>query len=221
MPAELVRPAVTYAGRMRHREGLDPVELPDGSSTALTGLLAARRSVKEISDEPLGLVELAGALWHAAGRAGTGRQSHASARAQYLVAVTVVVGEVDDLPVAAYRYGGGHELTHVAPGDHREALAVATVDAHWLARCPALVLLSADTAAANDSFRELGSAQGERFAWLEAGLIAQNLYLWAAAAGLGTVFVGGLLEPAITRAAAPLLPAGQTVLGVMPLGRPR
>ena len=116
--------------------------------------------------------------------------------------------------------GARHELTPVAPGDHREALAAATVDAHWLARCPVLVLLSADTTAADDHFRELGPAQGERFAWFEAGLIAQNLYLWAAAAGLGTVFIGGLDAPAVAQAAHPLLPAGESVLGLLPLGRP-
>lgn len=135
--------------------------------------------------------------------------------------VTVVAGQVRGLPAAAYRYRGArHELTPVAPGDHREALAAATVDAHWLARCPVLVLLSADTTAADDHFRELGPAQGERFAWFEAGLIAQNLYLWAAAAGLGTVFIGGLDAPAVARAAHPLLPAGESVLGLLPLGRP-
>lgn len=209
---------------MTRGEGdLGAVELPDASSTPLTGLLAVRRSVKEFSDAPLGLTELAGALRHAAGQTGPGpgSRSYAAARARYLVGVTVVVGQVSGLPAAAYRYcGPRHELTPAAPGDHREALAAATVDAHWLARCPVLVLLSADPAAAADHFGELGPGQGERFAWLEAGLIAQNLYLWAAAAGLGTVFIGGLDAPAVARAAHPLLPAGESVLGLLPLGRP-
>ncbi|WP_324652456.1 hypothetical protein [Georgenia sp. H159] len=47
-----------------------------------------------------------------------------------------------------------------------------------------VVMLCADLAAANEGFEELGTRHGERFACVEACLVAQNLYLWAAGAGL-------------------------------------
>ncbi|MGC0274083.1 nitroreductase family protein [Pseudactinotalea sp. Z1739] len=172
------------------------------------------RSFPEVA---LGIADVGGALRHAAGRV-TGA-AHASARAQYLVTATAIIGQVRGLAPGAYEYDGAvHRLTMRACDDHRERLARATVDASWAAHCPMLVLLSTRAEHADGYFAELGPGQGERFAWLEAGLIAQNLYLWASATGHGTVFIGGLDRPAMADAAAPLLPAGHTVLGIMPLG---
>ncbi|MGC0251483.1 nitroreductase family protein [Pseudactinotalea sp. Z1748] len=193
------------------------VPLPCGPETPLTPLLARRRSVKSFPEAALGIADVGGALRHAASRV-TGA-AHASARGQYLVAVTAIIGRVRGLAPGAYEYDGAvHRLTMRTAGDHRERLAGATVDAPWLAPCPMLVLLSTHTEHAEGYFAELGGGQGERFAWLEAGLIAQNLYLWASATGHGTVFIGGLDAPAMADAAAPLLPTGHTVLGIMPLG---
>lgn len=67
--------------------------------------------------------------------------------------------------------------------------------------------------------RPYGSAHG-RFCWLEAGLLTQNIYLWAADNGLGTVFVGGL-DPTKTQAVtASWLPSSHSVLGILPIGHP-
>lgn len=202
--------------------GVDPsgpisVALPSGPETPLSPLLVHRRSVKSFPDSVLGIADLGGALRHAAGRV-TGA-AHATARGQYLVTVTAIIGQVRDLASGAYEYDGAvHRLTRRTAGDHRERLARATVDAAWAAHCPMLVLLSTHAEHADGYFAELGPGQGERFAWLEAGLIAQNLYLWASATGHGTVFIGGLDAPAMADAAAPLLPTGHTALGIMPLG---
>lgn len=196
------------------------VSLPLGPHGPLTPLVTARRSVKAYDVEPLDIEHLAAALWGATA-SGEGVRAHASARGRDLVTVTVVAGDVRGLPAGAYRYSSRrHELAAGVPGDHRPALAAATLDAAWLVRCPVVVMLCADHAAANESFQELGSRHGERFAWVEAGLIAQNLYLWAAGAELGTVFVGGLDEPAISRVARDLVANGEEVLGLMPVGRP-
>ena len=196
------------------------IVLPSAGGTALSPLLTARRSAKELTDEPLALAEVASLLRHAAGVDGAGRPTYASARAQYLVSVTLVAGEVIGLRPGAYPYlGARHALSTGTLGDLRPALADATVDAHWVAGAPAVLVLSADLEAANDYFAELGPGQGDRFAWLEAGLITQNVYLWAAATGWGTVFVGGLDEVALS-GVAPVVPEGEQVLGMLPVGWP-
>ncbi|WP_372491644.1 nitroreductase family protein [Gordonia zhenghanii] len=56
---------------------------------------------------------------------------------------------------------------------------------------------------------------------METGLIAQNIYLWAAENGLGTVLIGGLDDQAIAAASAPWLGPAQTVTAVMPIGIPQ
>ena len=194
--------------------------LPPGDGTSLSPLLTERRSVKALTDEPLVLAEVASMLRHAAGVDGAGRPTYASARAQYLVSVTLVAGDVVGLRPGAYRYlGERHALRTRALGDLRAQVAAATVDARWLADVPALLVLSADLAAANDHFAELGLGQGDRFAWLEAGLITQNAYLWAAATGRGTGFIGGL-DQAGRAGAAPVVPDGEQVLGLLPVGWP-
>lgn len=196
------------------------VTLPPGAQTVLSPVLADRRSVKELSDEPMALEEVAGLVWHAAGVAVAGRPVYASARAQYPVTLTVVAGDVTGLRPGAYRYlRDRHTLRTHSLGDHRAALAAATVDAHWLADVPAVLALSAGVGAANDFFAELGAGQGERFAWLEAGLITQNVYLWAAATGWGTAFIGGL-DQGMLPGAAPAVPDGEQVLGLLPVGWP-
>lgn len=201
------------------------VTLPPGEGTALSPLLSGRRSVKELDGEPMALEDVAGLVRHAAGVDGAGRPTYASARAQYLVSVTLVAGEVTGLRPGAYRYlGDRHALRTMRVGDVRPALAAATVDAPWLAGAPAVLVLSAQLDAADDYFAELGPGQGERFAWLEAGLITQNAYLWAAATGWGTVFIGGLDQAGLDQAGlpgvAPLVPGGEQVLGLLPVGRP-
>ncbi|WP_374205999.1 hypothetical protein [Gordonia zhenghanii] len=51
--------------------------------------------------------------------------------------------------------------------------------------------------------------------------MAQNIYLWAAENGLGTVLIGGLDDQAIAAASAPWLGPAQTVTAVMPIGIPQ
>lgn len=83
-----------------------------------------------------------------------------------------------------------------------------------------VLLLSVDVAAANDAFAGQGPGRGERFCWIEAGLIAQNVHLWAAENALGTVVLGGLDDAGMCAATRDLLPPSHTVLGLLPIGRP-
>ncbi|MCF8610590.1 nitroreductase family protein [Gordonia sp. HY285] len=66
--------------------------------------------------------------------------------------------------------------------------------------------MSADTAAADHAFADQGKDRGTRFCWIETGLIAQNVYLWAAETGFGTVLLGGVDDDAIAAAPAPWPP---------------
>ena len=54
---------------------------------------------------------------------------------------------------------------------------------------------------------------------MEAGFAAQNLYLEAAALGMGTTFAGSFQDSTMARLVG--LPPGLTPLGIMPVGHPR
>jgi len=84
-----------------------------------------------------------------------------------------------------------------------------------------MVLLSADLDAARERFPDQPPEHGERFVWLEAGHAAQNLYLWAAERGLGTVLLAGIDDDAAATTCTGLLPRGHRLLGILPLGHPR
>lgn len=81
-----------------------------------------------------------------------------------------------------------------AVGDRRQRVADTTLaDSGWLATASALLLLTADVDRVNVHFAEqppLGR-RGERYVWLEAGHVSQNLYLAATERGLGAVLVAG------------------------------
>jgi hypothetical protein len=77
-------------------------------------------------------------------------------------------------------------------------------------------VLSADLAHAEASFADQGRGRGEHFTWLEAGLMSQNLYLWAAARNLATALIAGLDGSRIGSGAGSL--DGHSVLGLLPVG---
>ena len=144
--------------------------------------------------------DLAALLWAAHGDSGDGHRTSPSAHALHPVRVTVIVA--DDL---------------------RAAVAGTTlVDADWVRVAPALLLLTADIAAANEHFAEqppLGR-RGERYVWLEAGHISQNVYLRATELGLGVALVAGLDDEALLAREPAVVPSGHDPLGLIAVGHP-
>lgn len=162
---------------------------------------------------------LMSALGSVAGTTANGHRTAPSARESYPIAVTVVAARVDGVEAGGYRYdSGSHALEPVTSGDLRAKLASATLDAGWVTKCPALLLLSADLRAARTRFTDQPPEHGERFVWLEAGCMAQNAYLWAADQGLGTVLIAGLDEVRAEQVTSGLIPAGHDLLAILPLG---
>ncbi|WP_120004989.1 SagB/ThcOx family dehydrogenase [Nesterenkonia muleiensis] len=201
----------------RCRISLNPVR----DHSAIAELLRYRRSTKSYRPDHINLQTLSGLLSTVLGSVSGRHRTYGSAHARYDIVVTVVVAAVEGLPTGTYRYlAVEHALVHGEEGDHRTGLADGTLDAAWLSECPVILMLSADLDAANRAFESQGTGRGERFCWFEAGLVAQNIYLWAAEKGLGTVFLGGLDHFRIEAATQRLIPPSHTVLGMLPIGRP-
>lgn len=143
--------------------------------------------------------DLAALLWAAHGDTGDGHRTSPSAHALHPVTVAVVAGDL------------------------RATVAETTlVDADWVRVAPALLLLTADLAAANAHFAEqppLGR-RGERYVWLEAGHISQNIYLRATELGLGAALVAGLDDEALLAHEPRVVPAGHHPLGLIAVGHP-
>lgn len=187
--------ALGMMGRLRPRpalgEAAETIPLPpparDGGLPLLRAL-AERRSGREFRPDPLPLPTLSTLLWAAWGvnRPDGHRTAPSAVNAQ----------EIDlyvALPGGAYRYDAdAHALHKVADGDLRRV----TGYQDFVDDAPLDLVYVAD-------LRRLAMVpvrERERYAAAAAGAIAQNVYLYAASAGLSTVLRAWIDRAALAEA---------------------
>jgi len=117
------------------------VELPAPATTGtvtVEGALAARRSVRAFTEEPLTLAELGQLLWAAQGVThAPGRRTAPSAGALYPIELYVVT------PDGLYQYRpDGHRMALRSRGDLRGALAIAALDQECVGEAAAVFVLT-------------------------------------------------------------------------------
>ncbi|HVO90831.1 MAG TPA: SagB/ThcOx family dehydrogenase [Casimicrobiaceae bacterium] len=164
---------------------LGSIALPDptlGRAAPLLELLAKRRSSRNFSPKPLPLDVLSALLWAGFGinRRATGGRTAPSAHDWQEIEVFAV------LPDGAYRYDAAAHTLHLArTGDLRALTGVQD----FVGGAPLDLVYVADFAKMSDATDE----QRTFFASADAAVIAENVYLFCAAADLATV-VRGLLD---------------------------
>jgi SagB-type dehydrogenase family enzyme len=182
---------------------------------SLQEALAHRRSVREFTQEALTLAEISQVVWAAQGvTTPQERRTAPSPGATYPLEVYLVVGEVRNLAVGVYRYHPGpHRLELVAEGDIRLPVAEAAVGQTWISKAAMVAVIAAVFERTTAHYGK----RGERYVYVEAGHAAQNMLLQATALGLGARPVGAFNDLGVSRLL--LLPAGETPLYVIPVGR--
>jgi SagB-type dehydrogenase family enzyme len=196
-----------------------PIRLPEArreSAMSLEAALWARRSIRTLLPDALTLADAAQLLWAAQGKnRPDGHRTAPSAMAVYPLEVYLVAGSVEGLAAGVYRYRSAtHDLVLAQAGDKRAELTAAPGrPPGWAATAPLLVVFAAAWDRASRRF----GARTERYAAMEVGYASQNVYLQAAALGLGTTFMGNYNDSAMTR----VLGADERPMGVMPVGKPR
>jgi nitroreductase len=159
---------------------LPPPQMSD--TVPLMQALRTRRSTREFSSRPLPRDVLSTLLWSAFGinRPDSGGRTAPSAHNWQEIAVFAV------LPSGAYRYDArGHALQLVVASDLRTATGMQD----FVGSAPLNLVYIAD-------FAKMGDASAEDrtfYASADAGFVAQNVYLYCAAAGLACV-VRGLVD---------------------------
>lgn len=186
--------ATTVGVDSRDRAQPVDVDLPSGwdrgPDVTLTDALGRRRTRRDPPDEPLEADALAWLLTHAARATDDGRRPHPSAGASYPLVLDVVALRCDGVPAGVHRYAPSANGLHtVAIGD-RTAAVRAAFGRDWVQHARAVLVLSADVAAATQHH----AVRGYRYALLEAGHLAQNLLLLAAAADLPACPLGGFAD---------------------------
>jgi SagB-type dehydrogenase family enzyme len=178
---------------------------------SLEETLAARRSVRQFTDEELTLEELSQLLWAAQGiTVDWGGRTAPSAGALYPLEVYVATAD------GLYHYvPQGHKAVVESRADLRGELWRAGLSQNAIREAPAVFVITAVYARTAKKYGE----RAERYVKLEAGHAGQNLVLQAVALGLGGVTIGAFYDDQVQSALS--LPSDHEPLYLIPIGHPR
>lgn len=194
------------------------IKLPDPvlkGSISVEEAISKRRSVREYKDEPLRLEELGQLLWAAQGiTSPKGFRAAPSAGATYPLEIYVSVKErgVIGLPAGIYHYDPfDHSLTLIKEGDHSLEIYRASLNQEWVKEAPICIIIAADFSRTTSRY----GARGERYVYMEAGHVGQNIYLQATALDLGTVAVGAFYDDQLRS----IIGCEEAPIYIFPVGR--
>jgi SagB-type dehydrogenase family enzyme len=177
-------------------------------------VLGERRSVREYSSEALTLAHVSQLLWAAQGVTHTeGWRTAPSAGATFPLELYLVAGNVNGLAQGLYRYRADqHKLIQFVNKDLRADLAAAALGQEWMKGSAIIIVI----AAVYDRATQKYGQRGVRYAHMEVGHAAQNVYLQAASLNMGTTLVGAFDDKRVKEVLK--LPSDEQPLGLMPIG---
>ncbi len=177
---------------------------------SLEETLAARRSVRDFTDESLTVAELSQLLWAAQGVTDPeGLRTAPSAGALFPLELYVA------MPVGVYNYDPSqHQLARKEGMDVRCALCEVALGQDAIAAAPAVFILTAVYARTRKKY----GPHTERYVYMEAGHAAQNLLLEAVALDLGGVVIAAFDDEDVSDVLR--LPEAESPLYLIPVGHP-
>jgi len=176
---------------------------PDyGGVMTVAAVLGERRSLRDFSGAAVDLGEVAQLLWAAQGITHPmGLRTAPSAGALYPLECHLVAPR-------------RHDLAPSVEGDRRGELAAAALGQTWMAAAPAVIAIAAVARRTTAKYGE----RGLRYVHIETGHAAENVYLQAAALGLGTTIVGAFDDERVHGLLA--MAPDEDPLALLPVGRP-
>jgi SagB-type dehydrogenase family enzyme len=194
-----------------------PIQLPRPrlkSGYSFEKVLGERRSVREYSSEELTLANVSQLLWSAQGvTSPEGWRTAPSAGAAFPLELYLAAGKVNGLAQGLYRYRANqHKLIQIGNKDLRADLAGAAPGQEWMKGSAIIIVI----AAVYDRATRKYGQRGIRYAHMEVGHAAQNVYLQAASLNLGTALVGAFDDKRVKEVLK--LPSDEQPLGLMPVG---
>ncbi len=152
---------------------------------SLEEAIVKRRSTRRFSDEPVSIEDLSQILWAGQGLTEGSYRTAPSAGALYPIELIVVMGE------GVYMYiPEGHRLEEITKNDVREELSTAALGQGFIKEAPVVLVITAVFERVKSKYGE----RGIRYVHIEAGHVAQNVCLQAAALGLVTVVTGAFYD---------------------------
>ena len=198
-----------------------PPYITDGD-ISVENALASRRSRRNFQNKAISLEQLSQILWAAYGvtlpvpnapNLRGGLRTTPSAGALYPLEIYVVIGNVEGIEPGVFRYlSESHTLLRIMDGDIRGELSAAALGQRMVREAPVSVFYSAVFSRMTGRYGE----RGIRYAYIELGHSAQNIYLQAEALGLGTVAIGAFNDSRVRQILN--LPEDEEPLYIMPIG---
>ena len=189
-------------------------ELKVSSKSRIEELIEKRRSVRKYTDRELSESVISRILWTAQGISSEdGLRTSPSAGALYPLEIHVVAGEVSELEPGIYRYiPEEHTLVQEIAGDLREKLSKAVLSQPMVKNAFASIVISAVYPRITSKYGK----RGIRYAHMEAGHAAQNVYLMGVELGIGTCAIGAFEDEEVRKVLK--MPVNEDPLYIMPLG---
>ena len=210
-------PAGSRIGESMSGELIGLPEPKRGGGLSVEEAIARRRSRRMYADDPVLLTEISQLCWAAQGvTEGTaGFRAAPSAGGIYPIELFVVVGR-SDLESGVYHYSPKeHSLGRIKTGDYRKELREASLGQEWVGNGAVDFVITAVPDRTAEKYGERGRG---RYVPMEAGHVAQNIYLQAQSLGLGTVSIGAFHDDQVREVIS--APNAFAPLYVMPVGRP-
>lgn len=193
-----------------------PKPILDGS-ISLEAAINHRRSIRSYQTVPLTISEIGQLLWSAQGITGSpGFRTAPSAGALYPIEMFVVVGDVIGISQGVYQYiPEGHRLRKILPEDVRVKIWRSSLRQEPVKSAPIILVF---TVVYQRTTQKYGN-RGHRYAHIEVGHAAQNVYLQCESLGLGGVVIGAFQDQEIREILG--LSGTRHPLLIMPVGRRR
>jgi SagB-type dehydrogenase family enzyme len=180
-------------------ESTKRIELPKPQVDRAANLwetISRRRSLRDYSvDSALPVDTLATLLWAIQGITAVSGDHHLrttpSAGALYPIETYLMARAVEGLETGLYHFRPyAFDLELIKPGDHARALAEAALGQSMVADAQTTFIWTAMVARSKWKYRQ----RAYRYIYLDAGHIAQNLYLAGTAAGLGVCGIAAFFD---------------------------
>ena len=189
----------------------------ESGGIALERAIKNRRTVRAFTSEGLSIEQLTQLLWSAQGITEDKgfKRAAPSGGALFPMDVYAALGEsaAQDLKAGVYHYEPrAHAVSLVFEGDQRQALAQASYFQQWMAEAPLNLIITAEYNRINIKYGQ----RGVRYAIMESGHIAQNIFLMAESLGLGAGIVGAFDDERVARVLG--VPSSHEPLLIMPVG---
>jgi SagB-type dehydrogenase family enzyme len=180
------------------------IELPTVESFELpkkmvfNEVLQMRKSIREFSDEPLSLGQLAYLLWASTGiqryEMGYAFRTAPSAGALYPIETYLAINNLFNMDNGIYHYNiKNHALEELELGDFNEVITHAAFDQPMFSEAAVIFIWTAIFGRSKWKYKQ----RAYRYVYLDAGHIAENLTLTVTALGLGSCNVGALFDDEI------------------------